>query len=156
MRQIESPPLTDRQTGLTAEVPGGDATVNFGSAPMLEAVESHRATGNPMGIVPTLPLYFPRSHILSDNCGYRYGQCHSISGNDTDKRPSGARRSDDQTPPPSVSPDFPSPVEPLLKWKVFYPSSRVGSPESLSPSKAKISGNSLISLLKKQRSSCYP
>ena len=51
MRQIESPPLTDRQTGLTAEVPEVDATVNFGSAPMLEAVESHRATGNPMGNV---------------------------------------------------------------------------------------------------------
>ena len=51
------------------EVPEVDATVNFGSAPMLEAVESHRATGNPMGNVPTLPLYFPKSHILSDNYG---------------------------------------------------------------------------------------
>ena len=57
MRQIESPPLTDRQTGLTAEVPEVDATVNFGSAPMLEAVESHRATGNQMGNVPA-PFHF--------------------------------------------------------------------------------------------------
>ena len=73
---------------------------------MLEAVESHRATGNQMGNVPApLPLYFPKSHILSDNHGYRYGQCHALSENDTDKRPSGARRSDDHNPPPSVSPD---------------------------------------------------
>ena len=65
MRQIESPPLTDRQTGLTAEVPEVDATVNFGSALMLEAVESHRATGNLMGNVPALPLLFSEKHHLN-------------------------------------------------------------------------------------------
>ena len=38
-------------------------------------------------------------------------------GNDTDKRPSGASRSDDQTPPPSFSPDYPSPAEPRQKME---------------------------------------
>ena len=38
-------------------------------------------------------------------------------GNDTDKRPSGARRSDDQTPPPSFSPNYPSPAEPRQKME---------------------------------------
>ena len=54
---------------------------------------------------PPIHFYFPKSHILSDNSGYRYIQRHALSENDTDKRPSGARRSDAQTPPPSVSPN---------------------------------------------------
>lgn len=52
MRQIESPPITDRQTGLIAEAPEVDARVNFGSVLMLEALESHRGTGYLMGNVP--------------------------------------------------------------------------------------------------------
>ena len=47
---------------------------------MLEAVESHRATGNQMGNVPApFHFYFPKSHILSDNYSYRYGECHALS-----------------------------------------------------------------------------
>ena len=53
--------------------------LNFGSVPMLEVLESHRATGNLVGNVPDPFHLFSESHILSGDCGCRYGQSYVLS-----------------------------------------------------------------------------
>lgn len=46
---------------------------------MLEAVESHRATGNLMGNVPVSFQLFSEKSTYTDSYGYRYSQNYAFS-----------------------------------------------------------------------------
>ena len=64
VRQVQSPPLTDRQTGLTAEVPEVDATGEF-SVPH-QCLRPWKAIEPPVTLwemFPPFHIYFPKNII---------------------------------------------------------------------------------------------